>query len=94
MHQKSKNEESRSINCPICWKTPTDLMSRQVIMSKYVDPVTPIVSFHIKNILIINTLIYLGDIIDIITKYSMEQLQLYNIHLTPTVMELTNISKI
>ena len=94
MRQKSKNEESRSINCPIYWKTPTDLMSRKAFMSKYVDPVTPIVYFHIKNILNLNTLIYLGDIINIMTKYSMEQLQLYNIHPTPTVLELTNRSKI
>ena len=94
MRQKDKNEESRSINYPICWKTPTDLMSRQVFMSKYVDPITPIVSFHIKNILILKTLIYLGDIINIMTKYNMEQLQLYNINPTPTTLELTNIYKI
>ena len=72
----------------------TYVMSRQFFMSKYVDPATPIVSFHIKNILILNTLIYLGDIINIMTKYCMEQLQLYNIHPTPTVLELTNRSKI
>ena len=94
MRQKAKNEESRSINYLVCWKTPTDLMSRQVFMSKYVCPVTPIVSFHIKNILILNTLIYLGDIINIMTKYNMEQLELYNFHPTPTVLELTNRSKI
>jgi hypothetical protein len=49
---------------------------------------------HINGILVPNTLIDLGETINIMTKKTMEQLQLLNLRPTPTVLELVDQSKI
>jgi hypothetical protein len=49
-------------------------------MVKYVDLGSPIVNFHINNIPIINSLIDLGVAINVMTKKTMEKLQLPYLH--------------
>jgi hypothetical protein len=45
-----------------------DLMSGKIYMQKYVDPSSPIVKIHINNASIENTLIDLGEAINVIKK--------------------------
>jgi len=69
-------------------------MSGQIFVEKYQDPGNPIVSICINDVLFPNTHIDLGSIINIITLQTMEQLQLLNLHPTPTVLELVDRFKI
>ena len=65
-----------------------------VSMEKYADPGNPVVSVQIGNALVSNVLIDLGADINFMTKKTMDQLQLPHLHPTPTVLELTDRSKI
>jgi hypothetical protein len=53
-----------------------DLMMGNIFMTKYVYPGSLIVNVHINNISIPNTLIDLGVDINVMTKETMEKLQL------------------
>jgi hypothetical protein len=71
-----------------------DLMSGKIYMKKYVDPGSPIVKIHINNIAIANTLIDLGATINVMTKDTMNKLQLSNLRNTPTILQLADRSTI
>eukprot|EP00253_Pinus_taeda_P023379 PITA_23379 len=61
-------------------------------MEKYVDPGSPIVKTHINGIEIPNTLIDLGNAINIMSRQTMEQLKLPNVLFTPTLLQLADRS--
>jgi hypothetical protein len=71
-----------------------DLMSGKIYMQKYEDPGSPIVKIHINNVAITNTLIDLGATINVMTKYTMDKLQLSNLRNTPTILQLVDRSTI
>ena len=62
-----------------------DIMMGKIAIQKYVDPGSPIVKTHIDGVEIPNTLIDLGETINIMSKQTMEQLKLPNLHYTPTL---------
>jgi hypothetical protein len=72
-----------------------DLMLGKLIVPKYLDPGSPLVNVHINNTLIQNTLIDLGDAINVMTKDTMLRLNL-QIFLrdTPTVLQLADRSTV
>jgi len=59
-------------------------------MEKYVHPGSPIVNIHINNVLISNTLIDVGASINVMTRGTMEKLNLFNLCPTPTWLQLAN----
>jgi hypothetical protein len=63
-----------------------DLMLGNILTTKYTDPGSPIVYVHINNICISNTLIDLGAVINVMTKETMEKLQLNNLRQTTIVL--------
>jgi hypothetical protein len=71
-----------------------DLMLEKFFMTKYVDPKSPIVNGHINNISIPNTLIDLGSAINIMTKETMESIELTNLRPIPIVLQLANRSTV
>lgn len=72
----------------------TNLMSGHICMDNYIDPNSPIVSVHITNILISESLIFLGVVINIMNTDTMEQFHLSNLQPTPRVLELADRSKL
>jgi len=72
----------------------SDLMMGGVLAAKYSDPSSPIVNVQIKNTLISNTLIDLGDTINVMTHETMEDLGLTGLWETPIVLQLPNRSTI
>ena len=70
------------------------LMTGCVSMEKYIDPENPVVSVQIGNFLVFNVLTDLGVAINVMTKQTMDQLQLSHLRPTPTVLELADTSKI
>ena len=72
----------------------SDLMLSKICMKKYDDPNSPIVKIHINNIAIANTLIDLGEAINVMTKDAMNKLQLSNPLNTPTILQLVDRSTI
>eukprot|EP00253_Pinus_taeda_P016149 PITA_16149 len=71
-----------------------ELMIGCVSMEKYTDPRNPVVSDQIGNFLVSNVLIDLGVAINVMTKKNMDQLQINHLRPTPTMLELTDRSKI
>jgi len=63
-------------------------------MEKCIDPRNPVVSVQIGNVLVSNVLIDLGVAINVMTKQTMDQLRLSHLRPTPTVLELSDRSKI
>ena len=63
-------------------------MTGFVSLEKYTDPGNPVVSVHIGDILVSNVLIYLGAVINVMTRKTIEQLRLDHIRPTPNVVEL------
>jgi hypothetical protein len=63
-------------------------MLGNIFSTKYTDLGSPIVDVHISNICISNTLIDLGYIINVMTKETMEKLQLNDLHQTTTILQL------
>jgi hypothetical protein len=63
-----------------------DLMLGKNFMDKYADPGSPVVSININNTSIPNTLIDLGETINVMTKETMEKLKLPGLCSTPIVL--------
>lgn len=55
-------------------------------VQNYLDPSSLIVNTHINGIEIPNTLIDLGEVINIMSKQTMDQLKLSNFQYTPTLL--------
>lgn len=71
-----------------------ELMTGCTHMEKYIEPRNLVVSIQIGHVLVSNVLIDLGVAINVMTRKTMDQLGLVHIHPTPTVLELTDRSKI
>jgi hypothetical protein len=69
-----------------------DLTLGKFFMQNYVDLGSPIVKIHINNVAIANILVDLGAIINVMKKGTMDELQLSNLHHTPTILQLAYIS--
>ena len=63
-------------------------------MEKYIDPGVPLVTISINKFSIPNTLIDLGAAINVMTMETLCNLKIYNIWPTPTMLELTDRSKV
>ncbi len=63
-----------------------DIMVRKITIQKYLDPGSLIVKTHINVIEIPNVLIDLGAIINIMSKQTLNQLELSNLQYTPTLL--------
>ena len=70
------------------------LMSTNISIEKYIDPSVPLVTICINNFSIPNNLIDLGSAINVMTMETLRKLNIYNIGPTPTILELTNRSKV
>ena len=70
------------------------LMSTNITMEKYIDPVVPLVNISINSFSIPNTLIDLGATINVMTMETLRNLKIYNIRPTTTILELADISKV
>jgi hypothetical protein len=68
------------------------LILGKTYMQKYVYPGSSILKSHINNVAIANTLIDLGEAINVIEKGTMDELQLSNICTTPTILQLVDRS--
>jgi hypothetical protein len=68
------------------------LMMGGVLIDKYFDLGGPIVNVKINNTLISNTLIDLGDVINVMMCETMQALGLTGLRETPTVLQLANNS--
>ena len=70
-----------------------DLMFGKLIVPKDLDPESPLVNVHINNTLVHNTLIDLGDEINVMNKDIILILNLHGfLRDTPTVLQLADIS--
>jgi hypothetical protein len=67
-------------------------MLGKIFMAKYMDPRSLVVKFNINDTSIANTLVDLGATINIMTKETMEKLQLSGLQPTPMVLQLENRS--
>jgi len=65
-------------------------MSTGITIEKYVDLGNPVVKILISNTPITNTLIELGETINMMKLEILNQLRLYNLLSTPTVFELVD----
>ena len=63
-------------------------------MEKYIDPGVPLVTISINKFSIPNALIDLGAAINVMTMETLRNLKIYNIRPTPTILELTDRSKV
>jgi hypothetical protein len=72
----------------------SDLMMGGFLAAKYSDPSSPVVNVQINNTLISNTLIDLGDTINVMTHETMEAVGLRGLWETPIVLQLVNRSTI
>ena len=70
------------------------LMSNTVFVEKYVDLGIPMVTIKINNFSISKTLIDLGAAINVMTLETMENMDLKNLRLTTTILEIADRSKI
>ena len=69
----------------------SDLMLGKVIFLKYLDPGSPVVDVHIDGVIVPNTMIDLGAVINVITKENMLKLNLQGtLRKTTTVLQLAN----
>lgn len=71
-----------------------DIMMGKIVIQNYVDLGSPIVKTRINGVEIPNTLIYVGAVISIMRKQTMEQLKLPNLLYTPTLLQLADRSVI
>ena len=69
-------------------------MSTKVTVEKDMDPENPIVTIIINKYPIVNTLINLGETINMMTLETLNQLSLHNLLPTPTMFELADRSKL
>ena len=70
-------------------------MLGKVIFPKYLDPGSPVVDVHIDGVIVPNTLSYLGDSINIMTKETMLKLNLQGtLRKTTIVLQLVDRSTI
>jgi hypothetical protein len=93
MSNKAREEEKGSPTIHIIGKL-ADLMLGKLFMTKYVDLGIQVVKVHINNASIHNTLIELGDTINIMTRETMKKLQLTNMRPTPTILQPVDRSTI
>lgn len=63
-----------------------DIMVGKITIQKYIDPGSLIVKTHINGIEIPNTLIDIGAIINIMSKQTLNQLELSNLQYTLTLL--------
>lgn len=69
-------------------------MLRKITVPKYIDPGNPVVDDKINGTLIKNTLIDLGPTINVMTKETMQLLQLVNLQPTQTILQLVDRSTV
>ena len=69
-------------------------MCGTITVEKYGDPENPVVTAHIRNIFVANTLIDQGSTVNMMTTLTMEILKLPILRPTPMVLELTNHSNV
>jgi hypothetical protein len=69
-------------------------MLGKVFMAKYMDPGSPVVKFNINKTSIAYMLVDLGVTINVMTKKTMEKLQLPGLQLTPIVLQLADKSTV
>jgi fumarate reductase subunit C len=93
MHQKYLKEKKIPLTIQVVGQL-VELMSGKTLVEKYVDFRNPIVTIYINIVPIENTLIDLGDAINVMTIMTMEILQLDSLLPTPTVLELADKSRI
>lgn len=62
------------------------MMFGKVVIAKYGDPGSPIMTIKINNLLIEKSLIYLGEAINAMTKETMENIFLSGSRSTPTLL--------
>jgi hypothetical protein len=63
----------------------------KLIVPKYLDPISPLVNVLINNTLVYNTVIDLGDTINVMNKYTMQRINLHGfLRDTPTVLYLAD----
>lgn len=93
MFKETEKEEERPTHYPFYCKA-ANLMSGKVYVEKYEDPGNPVVSTHIRGVLITNIVIDLEKDINIMTLHTMHQLGIPDLRPTPTVLELTDRSRI
>ena len=67
-----------------------DIMTGKAKIQKCLDPGSPIVKTDINGIEIPNTLIGLGESINIMRKQTMNQLKLHNLQYAPTLLQLVD----
>lgn len=69
-------------------------MLGETFPTKYDDPRNLIVTIHIREIGILNTLVDLGVVINMMNRETFESLRITDLRPTPTILELGNRSKI
>jgi hypothetical protein len=69
-------------------------MLGKIFMDKYMDPGSLVVKVNINNTSIVNTLEDLGAAINVMTKETMEKIQLPVLQPTPTVIQLEDRSTV
>lgn len=72
----------------------TKLMSGKFFVEKHENPRNPVVSIRIRGCLILNTLNYLGESINIMTLNTMQQLEILDSRPTPTILVLADRSRL
>ena len=74
---------------------PSDYISYHPLLPKFANPENPVVTICINDIPIGNTLINLGEAINVMSMTTMKKLQLYNLlRPTPTILELADRSTV
>jgi hypothetical protein len=69
-------------------------MLGKVFMAKYMDPRSLVIKFNINKNSISNTLVELGESINVTTKETMEKIQFPCLRPTPTVLQLEDRSRV
>ena len=90
---KAKQETKISINRP-CYGDITNLMMGNTLPAKYLNPGSLVVKAQINSVSLPNTLIDLGDAINVMTKHTMEILGLTNLNKSTIVLQLVDQSSI
>jgi hypothetical protein len=69
-------------------------MFGNIFTTKYIDHMSPIVDFHIRNTCISNSLVDIWATIKLMTKETMDRLKLPSLWQTPTILQLANQSTV
>lgn len=69
-------------------------MLGNVVIPKYIDPGSPVVQINVNGQVVKNVLIDLGAAINVMTKHTMDSLNISNIRSTPTVLQLADSSTV